>query len=93
MVSAGSATQLAVLALLELELLELELLELELELLELLDELELELLLESSPPPPQATSAAAAPPDISHPSIWRRSRRRCSRSCRAITLRSCSNPR
>ena len=94
MVSAGSATQLAVLVLLELELLELELLELELELLELLDELELlEALLELSPPPPQATSAAAAPPDISHPSIWRRSRRRCSRSCRAIMARSCSNPR
>ena len=94
MVSAGSATQLALAEELELEL--LELLELELELLEVLElellELELELLLEllellSSPPPPQATRVAAAPPDSSQPSIWRRSLSRCSRCCLTIASR------
>jgi len=90
LVSGGSATQLAVLELLELELelLELELLELELELEELLEPV----VLASSPPPPQATSAAAAPPDMSHPSMRRRSCSRCSFNCRAIISRSYCSP-
>jgi hypothetical protein len=80
LVSTGSTTQLALAEELELEL--LELLELELELLELVL---LELL--SSLPPPQATSVAAAPPEISQPSIWRRSLSRCSRCCLTIASR------
>jgi hypothetical protein len=86
LVSTGSATQLALAEELELEL--LELLELELELLELeLELLLLELLVLSSLLPPQATSVAAAPPEISQPSIWRRSLSRCSRCCLTIASR------
>jgi hypothetical protein len=80
LVSTGSTTQLALAEELELEL--LELLELELELLELVL---LEVL--SSLLPPQATSVAAAPPEISQPSIWRRSLSRCSRCCLTIASR------